>query len=393
MKTPLDRDSSMRELRQVGRPEPDPVFVDALLNRMRAAHHSGMTRGQSRWRWTVPLTTGALAAAILILLLMPPGAVTFAQVQSRLREARTVRFDARLVVDGPGVPEDLFVIRAWFDQDLGVRSRAELLGMPVAGSIVRADGRAWLTNHLSRTWAETDTGGGVQRWLRSLDPTRLLLELRDNTGITATPAPEAATPGILAFTLSGESLDLPEAASLVLRVDEQSRLPVGLTYALPPMPQGHVQVVIERFDWGAPIEVDFEPPAADEGWRQAASVDALFPDISEETLLGSLRDFAQRSGGYYPGHARAKPALIALLLRASRSSTDDLLQRLIAGGLYIIEQARQGADPVYRGGRVTAAQPDAALITWRTPGGGLHRITGSLDARTASHSPSSVQPD
>lgn len=400
-----DPDPQMQPLREAKRPEPDPAFIEALLDRMRATHDVSNRRNRSRrWRWTMPLTTGALAAAaILILLLLPLGGagISLAQVRESLQAVKTVRFDTRLVIDTPHVPERLLVVRTWLDQDIGARSRAEVLGGLAIESVVRWDDQAWLLNHLRRRWLTAEIDRGIERWMRDLDPTRLLLDLRDKAGITATPLDETTAPGTRALMLHGEVLDLPPGASLVLRIDEQTHLPVELVYTLPPNPQGQVRIVLEGFEWGVPIDASrFEPPVLAAPWQEAASIEEMLPGVSEATLLTALGDFARISGGYYPGHPKAQSSLWLIIARHQSGDTDlpsappdDLLERLIAGGLYFLELTQRGAGPVYLGHRVTAHQPNDLLMNWQTRSGQQRRINGSLERMTDPNSSPRVPQD
>lgn len=394
---------AMSPLKGAKAPEPNPAFVEALRERLREAHAASQRRTASngRRRWTLPLAGGALAvAAVLALMLIPTAAVTFADARARLRSARTLTFNARLVIDNPRLPRDLLVVRVALDQAVGVRSLGEVVGAPVVESATRWDGGGWTANHLTRRWAESGEIRGVERWLRELDPARLVLDVRDAAGVEATPVDEPQLPELRTFRLSGEPLDLPEGASLVLRVDSQTRLPVELVYELPPTPQGRARIVVDGFVWDASVDAShFAAPTPDDGWQRSDSVDELFPEISRETLVGALKGFARLSGGYYPGHRNAEGPLAALFMAAQDpamgrsvlaalgqadedalgAGAGDLLGRLIAGGLYVAELARRGAEPVYHGARVTAREPGETLLTWRDRHSETVRILGSLE--------------
>ncbi len=384
-----DHDTLSRLLRDVPREGPDPAFVEALGARLRHAHHA---RARRSWRWSLPLTTGAFAAAaLLLLMLLPTAGVGFADMRQSLRAVRTMAFSARLMSDSPRVPADLLVVHTALDRGVGVRSVAEVLGVPVVESVALRDGGAWIANRLSDQWAEGETGQGIERWLRELDPARLLLDIQNHPGVVATRLDDGTTPQDFRFSLRGGPLDLPEGASVVVRADRATRLPLQIVYELPPTPQGRVRVVIDGFVWNDPVDsATFRAPES-RHWTRVDSPDHLFAPISEGTLMSALSDFAAVSGGRYPGHRKAETPMLALLLAARDPSLAamagadvpaDLLERLILGGLYVAHLAQVGKQPSYHGDRVTADMPDETLLQWRTDEGAVRRITGDLSADT-----------
>ncbi|MFA9479414.1 hypothetical protein ACERK3_14080 [Phycisphaerales bacterium AB-hyl4] len=385
-----DERQLQRDLAGLDQPTPDDTFVEGLRNRLQAAHARRRPRGL-RWpQRLLPWTAGgALAAAVLLTAtLWLSSDMGFADVQQSLRNVTTAQFQARFVVDRTdGWPDDMLLLNVWFDVYAGARSRADLLGQPVLETITRWDDQVWVINHLRGQTTSWSHGQEVDRWVRELDPATLIRQLRDTPGVVAHEREPQTLYGQRTrhFELTGEALDLQPGASLDLWVDARTSLPLRVEFTLPEAPQGRLRLVVDDFQWNESMPVEwFLPPATME---QVDSLEALLPEVNTVSVIDTLRRFSDRTGGYYPGHAMAEPMLALLMMQlhaGPQTSREDvaLLEDLLAAGVFLVEQVRRGAEPVYAGRSINARDADEPLLTW-TPAPGQQRVVyGDLRVET-----------
>lgn len=387
---PIDRPDPLRDaLKDLPREKPSPEFVEQLRSRMLAKHTAKTSR--RRWPWALPVSAGSAVAAMLMLafVLWPKPAATFGSVQQRMRNISTMSCVAHLVVDDKRVPEDILTITTWADATKGARTEARVLGVPVLSSLVHWGEEGWLINNLRSKAIAVPPNQIVLSRLRELDPTRLVLDLREQEGITAAPLDEQTLDGERArgFRLSGGFLARRPGTQVTIWVSTQTYLPVRLECRLPIAEQGHIDFVVDQFQWDAPLDATlFNPPIV----MNAASVADVVSRPNQAILFAGLRDFALHSGGYYPGNPAADQTVIMLVMKlrsaaerggswADRNREDvALFEKLVNGGLYLLIQASRGNTPAYDGQNVTAADATHELISWQNDKGVRERYAGNL---------------
>jgi hypothetical protein len=180
-------------------------------------------------------------------------------------------------------------------------------------------------------------------------------------------------------------------ASLELWVGEESGLPVEMRVSVPmPGADAPITVVLNEFEWDVPIEASlFEPDIPD----NYVKLDVKFTQPSEETLLHALNRISELTGGRYTTTLQSVSAigeLPSMLTEAAKVELQDsdeqaMMQTALeigSGCQYFMQLVRQGREPEYFGGTVTADDADEVLLRWQLEDGQVRVIYGDLRVET-----------
>ncbi|GMU81888.1 MAG: hypothetical protein AMXMBFR47_17590 [Planctomycetota bacterium] len=201
-----------------------------------------------------------------------------------------------------------------------------------------------------------------------------------------------------------EDVDEPEPSRARIWVDAASHLPVRMEVEVAvdsPMPMGrmHVRAVYSNFEFDRPLDAALFESKIPEGARV---VDVNVPAPNEETLLTSLRIFAEKAGRYPLAldPSRVSAELMVVLAREGGFKIDsndpasvmnaELMETVMTvtmGCAYVQQLARDGLEPEYFGDIVTPEETTEALLRWRLPSGEIRVIYGDLRAETLAREP------
>ncbi len=382
----------LEDLSHIKRSGPSPEYLNELRERMLARHDELTPRVRRFWPWALPATAGGAIAAMLciMILLWPRPAATFGSVQERLRSINTMSCVAHLVVEDTRVPADVLTITTWADAAKGVRTQARVLGVPVISSLALWGHDILLMNELRGQMAQLPADQSAMNHLRDLDPTRLILELRNQAGISAVPLGQQNLDGedVDGYRLEGWPFSTRPGTQVTIWVAKKSGLPVKVQCRLPATDHGTIDFVIDQFRWDEPLAAGlFDMPQ----YRQVARAQEVIARPSESIMIAGLRDFAQYSGGYYPGHSDGNPSLFMLVLKlrglaenggnwAQGNSVDAIMyEKLILGGTFLLNQASRGHMPDYDGQIVLAGDGAHELVSWSKGDGTRVRYNGKLE--------------
>ena len=136
------------------------------------------------------------------------------------------------------------------------------------------------------------------------------------------------------------------------------------------------RVVLDRFQWDAPLTAaDFEPNIPDD-YEVMAEVDL---SSNEQTLIKGLRRFAEITGGQYPSSLdlmtsmrEVEYAFVAERRRRGvpmqQQPTKDEMSGILAiqgASMYYGQLMNEDQDVAYHGAKVSAAFPHAVLMRWK----------------------------
>jgi len=155
----------------------------------------------------------------------------------------------------------------------------------------------------------------------------------------------------------------------------------------------HTRIVLDQFDWSAPMTAeDFEPNIPDD-YTLWAEVDFT---PSAEAVIKGLRGFSNITGGRYPSSldlittgSEIQQAFILKRQREgvsveqppSKEEMDDILA--IQGACkYYGELRAEDKDVAYYGDKVTTEFPQALLMRWKTDEQSYFAIFADLSTRT-----------
>ena len=377
--------------------QPTGDFVRELEARLLAAQ-AGQTGQQRdhrlRMRAWIAGSSILAACAVLLLLMLPSGSVTFAGVQQKLQEARTIRFTMRMVV-GDDLTRPLpIAVQSWFDQAKGIRTDLIALETPVVQSHVPWDADIVIVDHLGQIVRAAPAAPRIRDRLLRADPTTLLRRLREHANGQIEHLGTQTDDGAISvgFRVAGEELGLPADSSLELWVDPANKLPRRIIARLQ---AGTVPVAIiaEQFVWDKPIPASIFQLDVPEHYRERPM---KLSAPSEQALIDALAGFSQLTDGHYPGSKQANLRLLKMLAAIHLSQNEDgspaisnyprgqwdTVESLLAGGAYYLYLIHDHRKPTYFGSQVTADQHDAVLLQWQLPDGRQRLLHGDLTLKT-----------
>lgn len=373
--------------------EPDDSFVRDT-RRAVLAHVAQHRRQRHSVRAGWVAGGAVVAAALVMLLVLPTSNTSFAQVQRLIDSARTIQFTSTLVVTRDGQVMPLSSARSWADRERGARLDVDVLNVPLIQVRFPAGGDPFLLDHTHRAAIPLKLPEEIdpQELLR-FDPATLVRRLGAAAGdITMLPTTDADRVG---FGVPATAVGLSDDSTIELWADARTMRPVQITAVVPTGEHETVTWTLHDFRWDEPIDdaqLELAVPAGYE-WIDALVV----PTPGEDALLRTLERFAQLKNGRFPSSQMvAWESLVKIITVALQptSSWTNLPEPLntergqrralgdaIAGGLFYLQLADRGARPQYFGGRVRLGD-DATLLSWKQSDGTTRRVTGKLESET-----------
>lgn len=377
--------------------QPSAEFIGQLESRLLAAQakHAGQSR-HSRLHIRAWIAGSSILAActLLLLLMLPNSSVTFAGVQQKLQEARTVRFTMRVIVGEDTASPLPIMMQSWFDQAKGVRTDLIAMDTPIIQSHLPWNADIVIIDHIGQIVRAAPAAPQIRDRLLRADPTTLLRRLREHANGQIEHLGTQTTQGIasVGFRVAGDELGLPARSSIELWVDPTSKLPRRIVAkvqadAVP------IAIIADQFVWDQPIADGIFQLDVPEQYRQ---LPMKISSPSEQAMLQSLERFAQLTAGHYPGSKQANLQLLKMLaaVRLSQNANGsttitnyprgqwDTAESLLAGGAYYLYLMHDRRKPQYFGSRVTADQHDAVLLQWQLTDGRQRQILGDLTRKT-----------
>lgn len=401
-----------------------------------AARSAGVVRRLGDWimsintrsarRWAAMLAPAACVLVAAFVVLWPENQRSaFATAMERFRSARTIVAHFEAYMNHAEVPlqsgtlslSDEFGMRF----DATTNDAAAPAGVPNVMSLSmthRPGGPVVLVQPTLNMAIRMHTPDGkMTGWSGGLDqssPDQFLEGFRRLTGEADAELGRSTLDGraVEGFEVSARKLGLEyvgrkpaedeaevEPSRARLWVDAKSHLPVRMEIEVTvdsPIPIGrtHVRAVYSNFEFDRPLEATLFQASIPEGARV---VDVNVPAPSEETLLTSLRIFAEKAGRYPLTFdpSRITAELMIVLARDSGMTIDpadpaalfdgeimETVMTVTMGCAYVQKLARDGCEPEYLGDVVTPEDKDDELLRWRLPTGEQRVIFGDLRTET-----------
>lgn len=358
-----------------------------------------MNKSASR-RATAVLVPAACVLAAVGLLLASSEKSAFAAAIEHLRQAKTIvcRITTPDGIESQGVKMQLEG-KLYISEQHGARSDVFLNDTPVAQHFAPPTGPLLLVQAPTRTYMEITPDDADEMSAAERNPDAWVQRLRGLTDEQAGTLGERTFDGheAVGFKIPGEKLGYASTGSPErdaygeLWVDTETRLPVRFVMSMPvPAPGERVTLVFDQFEWDVPLEADLFKPQIDESFTK---LDLQLTRPTEEALLNTLKEVSDLTGGRYTSTLEPASMMVELTTMLAESSKDLVRDmdhqgmmefgiKIIAGGQYYQKLVREGHDPEYFGGDVTAADADQILLRWKLDNGQTRVIYGDLRIET-----------
>ncbi len=361
-----------------------------------------MSLNTSRGRRAAAILAPAACITIAVVLFLYVGERSaFATALEHLRSAKTIV--CRITIPG-GVEIQGMDVKAegkmWVSAEHGSRvemyvngSLSQLQHTPLEGPtiLVSPQSRSYMELDLSEMAPDQTATRTPNAWLEKLK--ELEAEADRELGYDTVDGRE-----VTGFEISGERLGFASPAGadapgafMQMWVDIQTGLPVQMKTSVPmPGPDGPMTVVMDQFEWDAPVDASLFAPDLP---PEYVKLDVKFARPSEETLLLALNKIRELTGGRYTSTLQSVSALAeiaGLLTDSAKTKVEALDQQgimqmaleIASGCNYFGQLLREGREPEYFGNSVTADDEDQVLLRWKLEDGSTRVIYGDLRIET-----------